>query len=226
MTAPEKVTIDSKGLKLTGRFRPGAKGAMGPAVIICHPHPLFGGSMDNNVVYALEGAIFGMGLSTLCFNFRGAGSSQGSYDEMRGEVDDVLAALDFLARRDEVDPTRVGLAGYSFGGLMAMYAASRLVADPQSSPVTLKALALISPMSPGIPWDQDPKLADLLRNPPPALIATGTQDQFCPLKGAQALVSELGMNTRLIVIEGADHFHGGREDESAQPSADLFSRLL
>jgi len=224
MTA-EKVTIDSNGLKLSGRFRPG-RATMGPAAVICHPHPLFGGTMDNNVVYALEASISAAGFSTLCFNFRGAGRSEGSFDQMRGEVDDVIAALEFLARRDEVDPTRVGLTGYSFGGLMAMYAASRLIADPSTCAASIKALALVSPMSPGMPWDKDPQLTDLLKNPPAALVATGTQDPFCSVNSARALVSELGMNSRLIVVEGTDHFHGNREDESAQPSADLFSRIL
>lgn len=221
----DKVTFTSGGLRLEGRYTPAFEGA--PAAVICHPHPLFGGNMDNNVVYALEARIASRGVSTLCFNFRGAGSSEGEFDEMRGEVDDVLAAISWLAGRSDVDPYRLGLAGYSFGGLMAMYAASRIIARNAAGTqvVAPVRLGLVSPMSPGVPWEKDPALYDLIKNPPPAVVTAGTRDKFCSVDSARSLVTALGMDTRIIIVEGTDHFYWEREDEAALPIADFMQGL-
>lgn len=222
----EAVEFSSQGLQLEGRYRwGGIEGA--PGVVICHPHPLFGGSMDNNVVYALEARVLSKGLSAFCFNFRGAGGSEGEFDDMRGEVDDVLAAISWLAGRQEVDPHRLGVAGYSFGGLMAMYAASRIIARNASDKkvVAPLRLAMVSPMSPGMPWEKDPALQDLIKNPPPAVVTAGTRDQFCTVDSARSLVTALGMNTRIIIVEGTDHFYFEREDEAAQPIADFMQGM-
>ncbi|MFO8058070.1 MAG: alpha/beta fold hydrolase [bacterium] len=222
----ERVEFYSRGLRLEGRYRSaGASGA--PAAVICHPHPLFGGSMDNNVVYALEAGMVSRGVSTFCFNFRGAGESEGEFDDMRGEVDDVLAAISWLAARPDIDPYRIGLAGYSFGGLMAMYAASRIIARNASGLDVIgpRRLALVSPMPPAVPWEKDQALKDLLTNPPPTVITGGTRDRFCPLNSARSLVTAMGMDSRIIIVEGADHFYMDREDEAALPVADLMAGM-
>src|SRR6202045_4431189 len=90
------------------------------AAVVCHPHPLFGGTMHNKVVYQTAKTIHRFGLPVLRFNFRGAGSSEGAHDEGRGEQDDVSAALDFLAAQYPGAPLL--LAGFSFGSWVGLHA--------------------------------------------------------------------------------------------------------
>jgi uncharacterized protein len=210
--------------ELEGRYRRGAgTGAGSAGVVICHPHPQFGGSMDNNVVEALEDALSARGLATLAFNFRGVGESGGGYDQMRGEVDDVVAALMFLAKRPEIDANRLGLAGYSFGGLMAMLAAARLAGSGSFGP---GPAALVSPMAAARPWESVAELRPFYDRPGSTLVITGTADPFCPVKSARDLSVQLGMNARMIIAEGVDHFWAGREAEAAEAAADFFSTAL
>src|SRR3990172_5657138 len=133
-----------------------------PGVVVCHPHPLYGGDMENNVVLAACRALAGRGFAALRFNFQGVGRSEGAFDQGRGERDDVRAALAYLASLPEVDAERMGLAGYSFGAMVAAEVAS---AD-------LRALALISP----------PLASDDLRVDwgCPALLLGGDQDPIAP----------------------------------------------
>ncbi len=232
MPKAEAVQFLSEGLSLRGRFRAATRGP-GPAAVICHPHPQFGGSMDNNVVYALEAHLFARGISTLCFNFRGVGGSEGEYSEMRGETMDAIGALGYLASRPETDPSRIGLAGYSFGGLMAVRAASRIaslagfeVDDPAARVPAPAALALISPMTPAGGWKRSDWNAAFYAAPPPTLLLTGTRDQFCPVNSAKDLSINLGSVCRLVFIEGVDHFYMGAEDEAGVNAADFMEGAL
>ncbi len=92
----DTVSISGKDVTLEGRFLPGTAG---PGVVITHPHPLFGGSMNNNVVWTAERAFHSKGFATLCFNFRGVNRSTGRYGNGEAETADVAAALDFLKAR-------------------------------------------------------------------------------------------------------------------------------
>jgi len=94
-------------------------------VIICHPHPLYGGDMHNNVVNAIEEGFADLGFTALRFNFRGVGASEGSYGEGQGEVEDLLSTVDFLKGKMDSDATII-LAGYSFGAWICTMAASRM----------------------------------------------------------------------------------------------------
>ncbi|HOJ43284.1 MAG TPA: CocE/NonD family hydrolase, partial [Syntrophorhabdaceae bacterium] len=94
-------------------------------VVICHPHPLYGGSMNNNVVNALENGFYERGFTTLKFNFRGVGRSEGVYDEGIGEMDDVICAVNFL-KETLKDNASILLAGYSFGAWVSIRAALEL----------------------------------------------------------------------------------------------------
>ncbi|HUT52715.1 MAG TPA: alpha/beta fold hydrolase [bacterium] len=237
MNEVEIVQVASGGLMLEGRFRPRAvkRGESGGAgAVICHPHPRFGGSMDNNVVCALEDHLASLGVATLCFNFRGVGGSQGEWDEMRGEVDDVLGALTWLAKRPELDAGRIGLAGYSFGGLMAAYACARIgkaageraARNNHGSDFRVKALALVSPMPPARGWEAEKELMPMYAKPPPAIIIAGTADRFCPVKSAQDLAVRIGPEARLVILEGVDHFYGEREDEAGKNCAEFMARSL
>ncbi len=233
MAGKERVQFESEGMLLEGRFQPGAgRGrlqGLSPGVVICHPHPLLGGSMDNNVVYALEDHCMKRGLATLCFNFRGVGRSRGDYDHMRGEVGDVTSALWRLAGRAEVDSTRLGVMGYSFGGLMAAMAASRLLSEnsrDELNSLCALALALVSPMAPLKGWEGEESLKPLYKSPPLTLVVTGTKDRYCSVNSARSLAVQVGPEARLVIQEGADHFYMDMEQETAETCADFMTTHL
>ncbi len=108
-----------------------------PAVIVCHPHPLYGGSMDNNVVYSLSQTLTQASLIAFRFNFRGAGRSEGQFGHGIGEQEDAKAAISFINTVTEVDSERIGLAGYSAGAGFAL--------PVGFNDERIKALAAVSP---------------------------------------------------------------------------------
>ena len=171
-------------------------------VVICHPHPQYGGEMTNNVVMAVSSSIVAYGMAALRFNFRGAGRSGGAYDNGIGEQDDALAALQTLATgtvADELpDEMRVALAGYSFGGGVALGAARGAVG--------LAALALISPAI-----DDDASQEALSALTMPKLIATGEADNFATVERVRGLAGMLPGATEIYIAPQTDHFWWGEE---------------
>ncbi len=208
-----RVEFISQGLKLEGRWAAPSQ-PPGLAAVICHPHPQFGGNLDNNVVVSVAEALAEAGWGALRFNFRGVGLSQGQYDSMVGEVKDARAAKDFLQARPEVAPDQVALVGYSFGGLMALYAA----AESQD----LSALALVSPMVPAQGFARDPRLQPLRGSTLPVLACTGDQDAYCPPHALAGLADLLPCRTR--IFPDADHFWWGHDHAVAQVVAEFLSK--
>jgi alpha/beta superfamily hydrolase len=156
--------------------------------------------MDSAVVLAVADACAGLGLATLRCNFRGVGGSRGSWDEGRGEQDDVRAALAHL-RGLLGPPARLALAGYSFGAAMALAVAAR--GEP------LAGLALVAPPLASASW----RPPGTLRLEGSVLIAAGSEDTHCPGPALAALADALPGAT-LTVIDGADHFFvqsGGKQ---------------
>lgn len=153
-------------------------------VVVCHPHPLYGGDMDSVVVRAMAGACLDAGLAALRFDFRGVRGSGGAHDGIR-EQDDVHAALDLIERRLGAVPA---LAGYSFGAAMAAAVAA--------SGRRLAGVALVAP--PGGPCR--PSTA-----PCPFLVVAGSQDHVCPAETLRAWRSILPEGS-VEVLSGADHF--------------------
>ena len=162
-------------------------------LVICHPHPLYGGDMDNPVVIRVAEVAQGLGVATLRFNFRGVGASTGKHGGGEAEQDDVKAALAAMVERLPAG-TATGLAGYSFGAAVAARVA---VATP-----ALPALALVAP--PLGMYDLD----FLTRAPGPTLLVAGTNDQYCPEEALRRLGRRLG--TEVEIIEGAEHFFFGK----------------
>lgn len=162
-------------------------------LVVCHPHPLYGGDMDNPVVLRVAEVAQGLGAATLRFNFRGVGPSGGVHGGGEGERDDVGAALEALAARL---PARspIGLAGYSFGA----WVAARVAAGSPALP----ALALVAP--PLSMYD----LGFLERAPSHTLLVAGGVDQYCPVEALDRLGKRLG--SRVEIIEGAEHFFFGK----------------
>ena len=170
-------------------------GAAG-GVALCHPHPLYGGDMENPVVVRVAEVCQDAGLATLRFNFRGVGASTGAFDEGRGEQDDLGAALAHLAAALPAG-ARLAAAGYSFGATVAARVAMRRA---------LAGLALIAP-----PLAM-PALADLGNLPAfehSMLVIAGTADSYCPVDALERFARAVPRAT-VRTIEGADHFFFGK----------------
>tara|TARA_B100001029_G_C15047335_1_gene448109 strand:- start:487 stop:1161 length:675 start_codon:yes stop_codon:yes gene_type:complete len=86
-----------------------------PCVILCHPHPLYGGNMYNNIIIDIAQNLYKFGIATLLFNFRGAGNSEGTFDNGIGEVSDIISAYNYVSNLPNINPDKLGIAGYSFG---------------------------------------------------------------------------------------------------------------
>jgi uncharacterized protein len=182
-------------LKLPGGGAPAA------AALVCHPHPLFGGSMHNKVVHAASLALAGEGLAVLRFNFRGVGLSAGEHDMGRGETDDARLVIDHLATRFPDLPLVV--AGYSFGSFVGLRAGCR---HP-------RATALIGLGIPVTLYD----FSFLARCGAPLAIVQGERDQFGPLPLVMALAASLPGGGRVLPVPGAAHnFEGNLEEVAAR----------
>ncbi len=177
------------------------EGAGNKAVVICHPHPLYGGSMSNNVVDAIENGFFQAGFTTLKFNFRGVGASTGGYAEGDGEVRDALAAYDFLKQRMGADGHMI-LAGYSFGAWICSKAAAE-IRDPV--PATLFLVAY-----PFAFYSVD----ELGHFSGTMYLVGGSLDDISPLDNLLAFYKELKAEKYLKVLPSS-HFFEGREKEIA-----------
>jgi alpha/beta superfamily hydrolase len=189
----QNIIISGKEVFLEGRFLAGAEAK---GVVITHPHPLYGGSMDNSVVWTVHQAFEARGWSTLRFNFRGVGRSSGSYGQGLAEVGDIAAALAFLK---EHAPGPLLVVGYSFGAAVA----ARALLEG------LKAAGAVL-ISPPIAFMD---LAFLPQVPRLKLIIAGDRDDLCPLEALHACLGSPQPTTDIMVIDGADHFYGGKEGQ-------------
>lgn len=165
--------------------------------LVCHPHPLFGGTMHNKVVYQAAKALHGRGFAVLRFNFRGAGLSEGAHDEGRGEQDDVRAALDYLT--SEFPSRPILLAGFSFGSWVGLRVGC---ADARVE----KLVGL------GIPVNNS-DLTYLRSCTKPKLIIQGGNDQFGSRANVEGLFATLPEPKQLVIVEGVDHFFAGKLNE-------------
>lgn len=184
-----RVTFSADGVGLEGMLNlmETDRGA-----VVTHPHPLYGGNMFNPVVETIAQVYERKGYSTLRFNFRGVGGSQGSYDDGRGEVSDVLAAVSFLM---EKGIRHIDLAGYSFG----TWVIAKVPMDSSWS-------GRIVMISPPVAFMDMPAS---LRLPNLHLVVTGDMDDIAPPDIVQKRLPAWNGAARLEIIRGADHFYGG-----------------
>jgi len=174
------------------KFREGTDPAA--LAIVCHPHPLYQGTMHNKVVFATAETFFGLGCEVLRFNFRGVGLSAGSHDSGRGEVEDAMAAISFLrARHAEL---ACHLAGFSFGAGIALHTACR---DRSVTSVTA-----IAPSFKSI----DASCLSSLSTP--KLFLQGTADRICPPDELRNMYREFADPKSVAWFEGVDHFFAGQ----------------
>ncbi len=184
----EKIEFMSQGLVIEGLL---GWGDSGKAVAVSHPHPLYGGDMYNYVVESLVRVYRKKGYSTLRFNFRGVGKSEGSFDNGVGEQKDVTAALDYLAENGMKNTT---LAGYSFGVWVNALAAGEISPEGMlmvSPPVAFLDHSMVGPIS----------YLDF--------VVTGEMDEYAPPGLVEQIVPEWNIEAGFHVIPGADHFYSG-----------------
>lgn len=166
----------------------------GMVAVVCHPHPLYGGSLHNKVVHYLSRTFNELGIPSLRFNFRGVGQSEGTYDAGRGESDDLLAVIDWVSeRRPGID---IWLAGFSFGA----YVACRVVAN---RPRIQRLITVAPPVN---LFD----FSDLAVPHCPWLVVQGRRDEIVPCQAVEQWVQAQIRAPELLCFESADHFFHGQ----------------
>jgi uncharacterized protein len=192
------INIPTQTGHLEGILKPEEEGVTPRyAALVCHPHPLYGGTMHNKVVFKVVQALQMLGMPALRFNFRGVGHSTGIYDEGRGEMDDVRFALDFLSRRYPGLPVILG--GFSFGAYVALRVAA--IDDRVRAMI---GLAVPARMFEGEYLQECHK---------PKLVIQGTQDELAPYLLTAQWFEQVPAPKSLVAVQGADHFFQGHLDE-------------
>jgi alpha/beta superfamily hydrolase len=195
------VSFIAKGMALEGIIAlPDGEGPF-PGVVMCHPHPLNGGNMDNNVVVAVTFGLADAGIASLRFNFRGVGNSQGEHSKGEKEYEETLVAMDFLGALPDVNDERIGLGGYSFS-TRVICAHKQLYKKP-------RAIALVAPSLEAI--TDSPLQSDKT----PRMIITGDRDRLANSDGADEQLARFNPPADYHLIPGADHFWVGQEGEMA-----------
>ena len=207
------VSFQAKGLNFEGIVAtPDAARAPVPGIVLCHPHPLFGGNMDNNVIIAVSFALAGQGFATVRFNFRGVGNSEGQHSKGEQEHNEILGAFDLLKAWHGVDGKRLGLAGYSFG--------TSVILGSAAVQKKAQAIALISPPLRAFPD------TPLKKSKTPTLIISGDRDKLVQSDELQPNLAAFAQPPQLQIVPGADHYWGGMERQLVGPVTDFFAANL
>jgi alpha/beta superfamily hydrolase len=209
-----EVTLNGPEGRLEGRYTQGPE-PNAPIAIMLHPHPQHGGTMNNKVVYALYHTFVRRGFSTLRFNFRGVGRSQGNFARGEGELSDAAAALDWLQGFNQ-NASQCWIAGFSFGAWIGM---QLLMRRPEIA-------GFISVAPPANMYD----FSFLAPCPADGVIVHGDADDFVPHESVGELVDKLRTQRRIEVdyrlLPGANHYFNGMiEEMTAEVEAYLNSRL-
>ena len=189
----ENITLLSENFQIEGRLD---KSNTAKGVVITHPHPLYGGDMHNAVVETILQAYQQNGFTTLRFNFRGVGASQGSYADGIGEQEEVRAALSYLA---DLGISRLDLAGYSFGAWVN--------AHERCQEAGVETMVMVSPPVAFIGFDSIDAINCL------KLIISGSRDEIAPPQLINQLKPKWNPHACFEIIEGADHFYSGQLDK-------------
>ena len=189
----DKIFFESGQFKIEGLLE---KKSLRRGVVVSHPHPLYGGTMHNAVVKAIVRAYHDSGYSTLRFNFRGVERSEGDYDNGIGEQEDVGSAVKVLA---DNGIEAIDLAGYSFGAWVNAIALKRFE--------KIGRMIMVSPPVGLLNFD------DLIAESRLRLVITGDKDEIAPAKAVEEKVPLWNPEATLRIIEDADHFFGGKNEE-------------
>ena len=208
----QNIMFPSGDLALEGTLHlPAAEGRF-PGVVICHPHPRYGGDMYNVIVATLAQSLCAAGIAAMRFNFRGVDMSEGSFDGGNGEIQDAEEALNYLSLSENVDASRVGIAGYSFGAAVAMAAASR----------SNLAQAIVSVACPSRVFNEMSAQEMLL----PKLLILGEHDHDFPAQQFKFMARRYSDPKQVEIIDGADHFFGGHVAQVVGLATSFFEQWL
>ncbi len=215
----QRITFRARGepLTLEGILYQPDGSLLHPVAILCHPHPLYGGTMDNLVVVHVARALLDRGLASLRFNFRGVGGSEGHFADGQGELNDVGGAMDWLRTQPGIDWAHLYLVGYSFGAWVALryaitderiqgyvgigFPAGRLLESPTPPDAAIRAYTR------------------------PKLFLTGDADELTPLPALRDFVAGLAEPKTLHVLRAADHFFTGRTQEVGELVGEFLAGL-
>jgi len=189
----QQIVLDGPAGQLEALLEQPRETAAAGCAVVCHPHPLHGGTMQNKVVHTLARSFTGQGFITLRFNFRGVSESAGEFDDGRGERNDVIAAVDWL--QSSYPELPLWMSGFSFGAAMAVLAAvKRQPAGLVSiAPAVLRMTPACS-TQPDCPW----------------LIVQGDRDELVDIDETVAWLNELDPGPELQIFENTEHFFHGR----------------
>lgn len=189
----EKLHFDGPAGTLEAVLETPSDGEAVAAAVVCHPHPVHGGTMHNKVAHTLARAFVGIGFATLRFNFRGVGESAGAFDDGIGELQDVLAALDYIHGRYPEMPR--WLSGFSFGAAMSIRAAAESgVSGLVSIAPAAHRFAGDLAVQPECPW----------------LIVHGDEDELVPIEESVEWADSLEPGPELLVFPQTSHFFHGK----------------
>jgi len=205
----EKVFIPCDGLKLEGLLSVQEALPARGGVVLCHPHPLYGGEMDNPVVTTAAEAAVEEGFQTLRFNFRGVGKSEGTHADGVGEKDDVRAAIELL--NSKVDGPSLILVGYSFGAMVGLPVA---IEDAR-----VKGVVVIAP-----PLEMH-NFDFLKGSKKDKLVIVGNRDLYCPVGKLKELYQHLEDPKSLVMVEGANHFFSYHVKSITLPLREFFRKM-
>lgn len=205
----QSLTISGPAGNLEALLDASATAASPPAIaVICHPHPLHGGTMTNKVVHVLAKAFNEVGVPAVRFNYRGAGASAGSFDEGNGETQDTLAVLDWAAQR--WPGAQLWLAGFSFGGVVAIRSAvAREVTRLVTVAPAIRRVSVDAASLPKCPW----------------LIVQGDRDELVDAADIQQWAQSLPVPPRLALLAGVEHFFHGRLNDLRRVVVDWLNEL-
>lgn len=193
-----KLFIDGPAGRLEALLEVAAQQVPVGGVVVCHPHPQQGGTLQNKVTYTLTRSFLRLGFTTLRFNFRGTEQSEGEFDNGIGELDDALAVIEWLRNTSPQNP--IWVAGFSFGAAIAVKAAAVTPVDglisvaPAITRINTGRLDTDLPLQPDCPW----------------LIVQGDQDELVDVEETIEWVNSLEPGPELLIIPGGEHFFHGR----------------